>query len=214
MGINLGLYDVFANIVPGLLYSFFLFELTKLFNIKIPYVEQSSLVTITGLIVISFVLGHIFNRPSYNLWYRIIEKYQKSRIIALQDLRKFNPSINYDFLPEEAETLFAIIRHHDIQLAEKIDAFRANCIMLRNISFGFLLLAIVPIVYLVRDGFSWEYLIYLLGSVLFSLLAARRAIDYIRWFYREIFHDARNYGTNLSEVLKISISKTKAKVGK
>jgi len=214
MSINLGLYDVFANMVPGLLYSFFLYELTKLLNIKILYVEQSSLVTITGFIVISFVLGHIFNRPSYNLWYKFIEKYQKTRIIALQDLKKYNPSINFDFLPEEAEILFAIIRHHDFQLAERIDAFRANCIMLRNISFGFVLLAIIPIVYIVRDGFSWEYLIYLLGGVVFSLLAARRAIDYMRWFYREIFRDARNYGNNLSVALKVSVSKTKARVGK
>lgn len=210
MTINLGLYDVFANTVPGLVYLFFVYEVINLVNPKLLPLNPAIDTTITlGIIVLAFILGHLVNRVSYYLWYRRFESYGRSREIVLRSLQRNYPKIKFEFEPDDADVLFAVIQHHDIRLAEKLESFRVNGIMMRNLSFGFLLLAIIPIIRVIQNGFSIASLIYFLIAVLLSVLALQRGVDYFRWFYRDIFREALNYGSNIREVLQTSLGKTR-----
>jgi hypothetical protein len=208
--INLGLYDVFANTVPGLVYLFFTYELINLINPKLLQANPSpNTAIILGIIVVAFILGHLLNRISYHLWYRHFESYGRSRDIILHSLRKRNSKIELEFEPEDADILFGVIQHHDLRLAEKIEVSRVNGIMMRNLSFGFLLLAIISLIRIIRDGFSLELLISVLIVVLFSGLALQRAVDFFRWFYRDLYCESLNYGSNVQAVLKTSMDKTR-----
>jgi hypothetical protein len=103
----------------------------------------------------------------------------------------------------------AIIQHHDIRLAERIDALRVSGLMMRNLSFGFLLWAFIPFFYGVRDGFTLQRLFLIVVLLFISLVAVMRARSYFLWFYRDLFYEALNYGKSLDDMIKVSVIKTK-----
>ena len=207
MSLTLGLYDVFANIVPGFVYLSLTYGLFVFLKINISYSAISSNpVLLIGLLVLAFLLGHILNRVSYTSWFWRFESYGTSRRIVQQSLSNQHPELGFE--ADDAELLLAVIKHNDFQLSERIESNRANGIMMRNLSFGFILHAIIAVLFLLKDGVSAVCLIYLVCALLFCFLSIQRAKDFIRWFYRDIFLDALNYGNNISDVLKVSRKKT------
>jgi hypothetical protein len=207
MSLTLGLYDVFANIVPGLVYLSLIYELSVFLKLNISYSSvMSNSFLVIGLLVLALILGHILNRVSYTLWFRRFESYGASRRIVLESLSYQHPELGFE--ADDAELLLAVIKHNDFELSERIESNRANGIMMRNLSFGFFLHAIVSIMFLIKDGVSVAYISYLVCSLLFCILSIQRTKDFIRWFYRDIFLETLNYGDNVSEVLKLSRRKT------
>ena len=207
MSLTLGLYDVFSNIVPGLVYLSLAYELLALVKIDLPYSAiLSNPFLLIALLVLALILGHILNRVSYTLWFWRFESYGTSRRIVQQSLANQHPELGFE--ADDAELLLAVIKHNDFQLSERIESNRANGIMMRNLSFGFILHAIVAVMFLLKNGVSAVHLIYLVCALLFCFLSIQRTKDFIRWFYRDIFLEALNYGNNVSEVLKVSRRKT------
>jgi hypothetical protein len=207
MSLNLGLYDVFANIVPGLVYLSLMYEIFEFLKIDIKYSSiASNSFLVIGLLVLALMLGHILNRISYTIWFRKFESYGASRKIVQESLIIHHPELNFE--ADDAELLLAIIKHNDFQLSERIESNRANGIMMRNLSFGFILHTIMSVAFMLRDGLSIGYIAYLVGTFLFCILSVQRAKDFIRWFYRDIFLEAINYGDTTTEVLRASRRKT------
>ncbi len=83
--------------------------------------------------------------------------------------------------------LIPYLRLHSLPTISVVETYLAQHIMLRALSFGFLLLTIVLAINIFRvPVFRFEQILMLLGAFLISLLAFRRSISFRKWRYREI----------------------------
>lgn len=206
MTISLGLYDVFSYIVPGFLYLYVIVEFMRVLGWQTVDLTQidtpGSLLLIT---VVSFILGHIVGSITYNYWYKLFFRTHPPTL-SLARLRKLYPDTQFDFKPDDNELFFAVIRHHDKSLAEKIEITRVNSIMLRSISFALFLYGILQI-WLMLDQQQLLYLVIAIVAMLCSAIALRRSGTFYKWFFTNVFLEALNYGSNLGEVLATSRKK-------
>jgi hypothetical protein len=206
MTISLGLYDIFSYIVPGFLYLYVMIEFMGVLGWRT--VDLNQIDTIGSLLlstVVSFILGHIVGSITYNYWYKLFFKTHPPSL-ALARLRKLFPDTQFDFKPDDNELFFAVIRHHDKSLAEKIEITRVNSIMLRSISFGLFLYGILQ-VWLLFDQRQSSYLVIAITALLSSVITLRRSGTFYKWFFTSVFLEALNYGSNLREVLATSRKK-------
>jgi hypothetical protein len=203
MTINLGLYDVFTNIVPGFLYLYVIIEFMRMFGWRT--MDLTQIDTIGSLLfvtVVSFILGHIIGAITYNYWYKLFSR-KDPPTLALAELRELYPDIKFDFKPDDNELIFAVIRHHDKAVAEKIEIARVNSIMLRSISLGLFLYGILQI-WLTIERQQLLYLVIAFIAMLCSAISLRRSATFYKWFFTNIFLEALNYGSSAREVLATS----------
>jgi len=205
MNLNLGLYDIFSNIVPGFMYLLVLYEFSKITKIQMPFTQMpEGLSLVVVLTLVAYILGHLLNSISYHYWYRRFESYSKTRRRVLDTLKAEFPDLKIQFDSDDADMLLSIIQHNNFSISETLERLRANGIMMRNLSLGFALLAVVSTISLVLNWFRIEYLVSIVGWIFCSVLSLRKAIDFTRWFFRDIFREALNYGSTLKDVLKTS----------
>lgn len=213
MSINFGLYDIFASIVPGLLYSFLIGETLKLLGLQsIDLIDVDTFGQSAVVVIVSLLLGNLAGGFTYKYWYRILYRKDTS-ILALQRIREIHPNVKFQFNNFDGDILFSVIAHHNIQLAEKIERNKVTGIMLQKISFAVFLFGILQIITFV-SGHS----LINLGSSLLALLLSRmsltRAGTMERWYYQDIFREALNYGNNLREILSASKQITSRRMNK
>ena len=218
MSISLSIYDVFANLLPGLLYLFAIHELLRSVGGKgldpaaFPGAGPSIVILATG-----YLLGHLFNALTYNNWYLLF--YDKRSVhnahnnmesdngLALQSLRVHYPEHGFDnFLPGDVDLLFNAIRVENKELADRIEVSRVNAIMMRNVSFGLFILGWVEIIHAVR-GTSLMYGLAAIACLAASRLALVQTSKYYHWFYRDVFQAGALYGKSLQDV----VTKTRGK---
>jgi hypothetical protein len=201
MSISLGLYDLFANAVPGLLYLYVLNEFGRLLGFPgLDFSKIENTAQVLGVVLVSFLLGHVFNAITYRFWFKLWVR-RDSRALALKKMQIRYPEKQFDFDKDDADLLIAFIQHHDLKISEKIETARVSAIMMRNVSFGFFLLGLLSGARLLIEGVTPPSLAVLIGSLIFSGFALYRAADYDKWFYRDIFKEALVYGNNYQEVL-------------
>jgi hypothetical protein len=205
MSINLGIYDVFANIVPGFVYLFVVNEYLKAFGQ--PNLDLSSTNNLSQfflLIILAYLVGHVMDYVSYRLWFlRFYSKFEERT--AYKQFKERYPELDVTFVPEQSSLLFTIVRQRNHQMAENIDRNKVTCIMLRNASFALILLLPLQLYFAFVNGFSVINFLMALGSIAGSLIALRQAERLDHYFYRLIFENAALEGKNLkSIVLKIN----------
>lgn len=200
MSFSLGLYDVFANIVPGLLYFYVFNEGLRLLGWQsIDLTKVNTIGQALIVIVVSFVLGNIIGSLTFRYWYKLFYRRHFAEA-TLERLRRRHPDLKFEFKPDDGEIIFVVIKHHNKLLAEKIETTRVNSIMMRNVSFGIFLYSLLSIFLF----FSQRDVLYLGASVItviFSGLSLRRAAVMDRWFFQDVFREALNYGNNVKQVL-------------
>lgn len=210
MSFNLGFYDLFSNLVPGILGLFVINEFFRVFNLGYIDLERlDSAAEISLIAILAYLVGHLISAISYDRWLRLFIR-KDMQVAALERLKRQLPNVRIDFQPADVKLLFPIIQHHDLNLAQTIERTRSSSIMLRNISFVLILFTVLQIVRLFVHGFSVGYLLSALGLAVLARFAAQRSVIHLRWFYRDVFKEALNYGTNISEVLECSRAKTQA----
>lgn len=203
MPINLGLYDLFANIIPGFLYLYVISEILRLLGWRTIDVFQID--TIGGVLVIavaSFMAGNIIGSLTYKYWYKVFFR-KHSPELSLSRLRMLYPEIQIGFDTDDNELLFAVIRHHDKSLAERLEASRVSSIMLRNISLGLFLYGVLQIWLAIDQGQLLSFLIAGI-AMMFSAISLYRAVIFNRWYFDGLFLEALNYGSTALEVLSTS----------
>jgi hypothetical protein len=212
MNLNLGLYDIFSNIVPGFIYLLVLYEFSKITKFQMPLHQMPEGLSLAVVLTLTaYILGHLLNTISYHYWYRRFESYSTTRRRVMEGLKRDFPELKIGFNPDDAEMLLAIIQHNNFNISETFERLRANGIMMRNLSLGFMMLSITTAISLLQNWFQYQYLVYIIGWMCCSGLSLRKAKDFTRWFFRDIFREALNYGSNLSEVLKKSRVLTEGK---
>lgn len=204
MSISLGLYDLFGNIIPGLLFLYVLNEFMRMLGFAgISLSQTENTAQLLGIVFIGYVLGHIFNTITYRYWFKLWVR-TNDRDYSLERLRKNYPAETIKFNAVDSDFLVAIIQHFDLKVAEKIETSRANTVLLRNVSFGFCLLGLLYVGKLIVEGFSAISVVILVASCIASWRTLYRAREFDRWFYRDIFQEALLYGNSLQEVLDVS----------
>ena len=144
MSVSLSLYDVFSNIVPGLIYLFAINESFKLFGKSQTDILQASSGQIVFVILIAFVLGQLCTTFTYEGWYKLFVKQYEDKTALEKTISRF-PELKINFKPSDSELLLSVIQSRDKAVAERIEGFRANAIMMRNISFGLFLIGLVEL---------------------------------------------------------------------
>ncbi|MEP6895367.1 MAG: hypothetical protein ABI986_07155 [Chloroflexota bacterium] len=211
MSISLSIYDVFANLLPGLLYLFAINEFLKSVSFKglDPTVLPGASATI-GILFIGYLLGHLFNALTYNGWYMLFYRdssnHDRNNMKsdagrALASLRAQYPDLDFGtFLPRDTDVLFNAIQVNNKELADRIEITRVTAIMMRNVSFGIFILGMVEIINTVRAS-SLIYLLVTLACLIASRLALSQTAKYYHWFFKDVFRIGSLYGKSLTEVV-------------
>ncbi len=205
MSISLTIYDVFGNLIPGLLYLYVINAALMAFHQ--PAIDLNQLDKAYNLVLvlaIAFVLGHVFNDFTHDKWFRIFFR-ESMRISALENVKKKFPEKTIDFQPGDADSIFVIIRHHTLEVSRSLEVYRVNSIMLRNVSFGSALYSFLQFVLIFTDTAFWLSHVLMMGlGVCLCVLSLYRTKKFRFWYYRDLFYEGLNYGNNVTEVLEAS----------
>jgi len=224
MSISLSIYDVFANLLPGLVYLFAINEFIKSVGFKglDPAALPESAQTI-GILFMGYLLGHLFNALTYNGWYLLFyrdsSRHDSNNMLsdsgkALQSIRNQYPDLDFGtFLPRDSDILFSALQVNNKDLADRIEITRVTAIMMRNVSFGIFIFGMVEIIYAVRDA-SLGNILAALACVVASRLALSQTAKYYHWFFKDVFRIAALYGRSLPEVIHKLRDGTSPKPGK
>ena len=210
MSINLGFYDFFSYLIPGLLYLYVFNEFLRSIGQKFIDIgtwfqlgQEPSLIMLIPMIIAAYIVGHMMDPVAQRL-FKLIYHFRNPKKVytrALDDLKKQHPNLNIGFEPKDWNLLFSFIRHRNLEMAHILDKFNADAIMLVNISLGMFALVLIQI----RMFFSTNSLVFLINSagifVLF-LLAAFKCNQFRSWFFTGVFQAALEYGKNLKEVVE------------
>lgn len=201
MTINLGIYDVFANIVPGLLYLYVLNEYLKAFGQ--PYWDMPNTDGFAQLFlmaVLAYLVGHVMDYVSYRLWFlRFYSRFEERT--AYKQFQEKYPELEVTFKPEQFPLLFAVVRQKSYPLAENIDRNKVSCLLLRNASFALILILPLALYLAFANGFNTTSFLIAVGSILGSLILLRQAERLDHYYYRSIFENAALEGRNLKSIM-------------
>jgi len=204
MSITLGLYDLFANIIPGFIYLFVLNETLRelgFANIDITKIDNLTYFLLLGLL--AYLVGHNMDFISYRLWIRIFYRdYPEER--AYKQFKTTYPELITQFVPRQSSMLFSAIKYRSSDVANDIEKNKVICIMLRNISFASILFTLLQFYAFVNGGFSLPNMILATLSLLASLVTLRRSDLFNVLFYKLVFEHAVLFGGNLNEVIEYS----------
>jgi hypothetical protein len=203
MTINLGIYDFFAYIIPGLLYLFLINSFfQRLGWASFDFIQSNipiSIGTIGAVALAAYVLGHLFDVFARWFCYQLLTPKELSASV-LEDIKKNYADLDIQYNPKDYHLLFVMLRQRNFQHAQVMDRFEANSIMLENVSFAAFLFFLVKLSELFTR-FDITSLVICLGMLLICFLAYRSSKIYHTWFFLDVFEASLEYGKNVKEVL-------------
>ena len=218
MSIDLGIYDLFSFIIPGLLYLYAFNEFSRSIGWKfvdiISWVipgQTPSLIFFIPILIGAYLAGHLLDLVSqifFNLFPIFSDRLERNNYWYTHAIKDRYPSLNIQFSPKDRNLLFPLIRQRNIEMARVLDGYSANSIMFRNIAFGFFLLSTTNFVLLSKTkilDFLFVALIFLVLSLL-SILSSKK---YKEWFNKDVFRASLEYGVNIEDVVGYTRSKEK-----
>jgi len=188
MSIKLGLYDFFAYMIPGSIYILVLTHLSTIFGwVKADFRLIANLPSLQILVLaaLAYIVGMVI--------YPIAERWNglfKPRGIAKKAYSEFESRYsNFEvrFKPEHWGLLLAYIRRENFELSAEIERHNVISLMLKNLSFGLSLLAILQIVEFIRVKFLTVHIAMFMILTFLSILAIRESAKFKLWFYLSIF---------------------------
>ena len=201
MSFTLGLYDIFANIIPGFIYLFIINEALrefKLAHLEITTIDNAAYFFLLG--ILAFLVGHNMDFLSYRLWVRVFYRdHPEDR--AYKQFRAIYPELEIQFNPRHIHLFFGAIKVAKPEIANDIEKNKVICLMLRNVSFASILFFVLEVAVILFRGFSWINLIIATLSLVASIVTIRRADMFNVLFYKMIFEYAALFGSSLQEVV-------------
>ena len=202
MSISLGIFDVFANAIPGLFYLFVFNEIGKLFGLNsIDWMSINSLGQIIVIALIAYIVGHLMDFLSYSIWFRLFYR-QSYEERAYQAFKNKYPDLSPKFNPNQTSLLLSLIRYNKPELTTDIERRKITCVMLRNISFAFFFLFVLELFSAFQDGFAITHLVIGIGSLIGSYAALRRADHFNMRYFAQIYQYSIIEGDSLISILK------------
>jgi len=188
MNIKASVYDLLAYIIPG---GFLLLTTLYALNIfGVLRIDILSLAPTTAQLVVvigfSYIIGWLF-RPIGRYWSRLF-KPKRDAESALIEFKKIHPSTHVNFEAADSNILFAHIKRQNKDIASDIEGLNASSLMLRHISVGLIILAVVEIANF-SVTLSPQHLFFGLVSVVFSILAGKESNQFAQWYFHAIFEN-------------------------
>jgi hypothetical protein len=190
MSIRIGLYDIFAYTIPGVLYIIVaLFGLSTFgfITIDLNLISNLSITWVLGLLGFGYVTGLLLD-PLAHKWIRLfIPKNRDAKRTALASFRQKHPWVTFEFAPDDWPILLNAVKIKSFDIAMEVEQHNVLYIMLRNISFGFLLAAVN---FLLIFSFVYTHfgnLVLAVVSLGLSYSAAQRCRLRRHWFYSRIY---------------------------
>ena len=209
MNIRLGIYEIFSRIVPGLLYIAAVgqvFVILGLVEINWEIVNNISITSAVGIIIIAYFVGEAFDRFAI-FWFRLFRKKGFSTRSFAAFKKKHIDQWTIDFEDRDWPILLAHIRTKNLELASEIERHNALSIMLRNVSFGFLLMAISSqIQYILSRDFL--YMAVSISLLVIAVLLGRESGKFREWFYNGIYETIIALRIELTNYVKPVENKT------
>jgi hypothetical protein len=206
MSFSIGIYDLFAYTIPGFLYLYVIYDLlTKFgvstFDLKMAFAipDGYGLLILILVLVSAHLLGHLFDMFAHWFVFRLFKPYKYSEKM-LNRIKELHSDMDIKFQARDWGLLFSMLRQRSLEHSRIIDSFEANSIMLRNISFGLFLLAILQL-YSLTSNLTFLPVVIAIGLFIFSFVARKRSHIFHTWFLTDIFESSLIFGNSLQEVL-------------
>lgn len=184
MSIRIGIYDFFAHVIPGgVLLAAILFGLRHVAPLPIDIADASTL-QFLALGTVAYILGYAID-PLSKRWEKLFrpkDLYQRT----VASFQAQNPKVAVQTESLDLFTLLYFIKRHSIEMSQDLDQLKAVSIMLRNTSFGLLIVALVFWV----EGLLTNQRVFfgMVGVLCLGLAIAliRESIKFETWFIKAI----------------------------
>ena len=201
MSFTLGLYDLFANIIPGFIYLFLVNETLRelgVAHLDITKIDNLAYFLLLG--ILAYLVGHNMDFLSYRLWIKVFYRdHPEDR--AYKQIKSLYPELEIQFNPRHVHLFFGAIKLAKPELANDIEKNKVICIMLRNVSFASILFFFSEVFIILFTGFSWTNLVITILSLVASIVTLRRADMFNVLFYKSVFEHVSLFGNNLQEIV-------------
>ena len=201
MGIKVTLYDFFAYTIPGGFYLatfIYLGTVLGLFSIDLQMIENITLAQIAIIAICSYITGLILDPTSRPWYYRFFNKNFNQD--SLEYVNSYSEA-QITTKPESWAILLMFIRIQEHSNSDGIERYNVTTIMLRNVSFSFLLSSIITLILIVQSHYyAWNIALCIVLLVL-SILAGREAARFHRWFYLAMYQAIVAFGSEPSDFL-------------
>lgn len=190
MSIRLSLYDFFSYTIPGIFYILifgFWLNAFGAMDIDFSVFGGISLSALLILIGAGYIVGVLIDPIAYR-WTRLF--YSRNRLAAKKAFDEFHeqhPWAMSNFEPTDWAILLRVIKSVSREDSDDVEQHNVAFIMLRNISFGLLILAVCCLVYFIAVSRNpWNLLLAAVFAV-FAVNANRQSSIRRGWFYLGIF---------------------------
>lgn len=188
MSIQFGIYDFFAYSAPGGLYLLSLFYILASFaGVKFDFasLRDLSIIQVVMLTIPAYIVGLVVDRIAV-FWYRNFEPKQLEESVQ-ERFKKEYSNLKFNFQSKDWAVLIAYLQREKAETTSEIHRFNAIYIMMKNASFNFIILAVTEIVLFVTRSLDWLYLFIGISFAVASIISARQAARFKRWFFSGIF---------------------------
>ena len=182
MSLRVGVYDFFAYTLPGALYLAVIVRLLVVLDV-VAIDLQSVDLSIPDVIVLaglSYVAGLVFDPLPNRVWYRFFRPPDVASI-RLDRFKQKHPCLKVKFEANEWPILLQRIKRESVDVALDIEKFNAMSKMLKNVSFGLLVLGVIEVVTALRGG--WPSLVLAIVFLGLSVAAGKESSKFNSWFY-------------------------------
>jgi hypothetical protein len=223
MSIRVGLYDFFAYTLPGIFYLAiigFWLTTTGLLGIDFSILKDFSLVVLFATVGAGYIIALLIDPIAYGCM-RLF--YQRNRDVAKAAYDEFlqrHSWVNLNYDAKDWGILLRGVKSVSMEAAADVEQHNVAFIMLRNISFAFVLCLISSVIYF----FFFLPSPWILGLgflfLIMAILAMRRSRIRRYWFYMAVFEaftahfllDSQTAKEKVKEKSNLLTSKTSKKV--
>ena len=184
MSIQISMWDFFAYTVPGAFYLFvaaFSGVQFGLLHLDRTVVDDLSLFGAVIFAGAAYIVGMIID-PLAKPWHYLFRP-KDLAAVTFEKFKKSYPEFTVKFDGAHWPLLLAYLRNKTGQPAVDIERHNVTNIMLRNISFGLLILAVVQTAHFFVVSHAYQDVITAIAAALLAILAGRQAAKFAKWFY-------------------------------
>jgi hypothetical protein len=179
----------------------------ELFNVSTLFRTGDSAPSGTVLVILlaaSYVTGHIFETIRSILLDQKMYYGTPDRALTKIRRRLSHSNVQVEFNFDEWSIYQEGLRVRNNKNLGETERYKADALMMRNLSFGGFLYAVVQLIGFILQTQEFFRIGLLLFGVTVGLLGYQRARRFDEWYYRTIYSQALVYGKNLKEFLENS----------
>lgn len=190
MSIRVGLYDFFAYTLPGIFYLAiigFWLNTVGLLLVDFSVLKDFSLVVLFVTLGAGYIIGVLIDPVAYS-WMRLFNKRNRDVTkLAYDEFTQRHSWVNLKYEAKDWGILLRAVKSVSMEAAADVEQHNVAFLMLRNISFAFVLCFISSVIYyfLVLPNLWVLGMGFLL--LIMAILAMRRSRIRRHWFYVAVF---------------------------